>query len=301
MLRLHLALFGLLPQVFYSADGAAGSNVNEPAVPGGGEEWPEGDLPEQMGGARTTLMPGQNDFRIPMNVAQLWHDVAIENTRPYLPSGQVDPNGPLANGGKGKKVMRKQLKFDRNNPLIVVGGKQDGEPMTATFSTNPRARGKKDDPKTPFISDVAYMIDISLADKSRPKTPEETVALVNRYAGKTIRLETGLTAQCRDDKVRYILVATAEGESTIPDPNGIKGCGKRWYSKDFKNPDTGVYDTEIACTCGQPKPEVVAQLQAAGQPVPPAVTVVLRAYESVERFLPPLVAGPVPTAGTQAV
>ena len=300
MFRLHLALFGFLPGVFYSADGAAGSGVNEPVVPGGGEEWPEGDLPEQMGGPRTTLLPGQNDFRIPMNVAQLWHDIAIENTRPYLPSGQVDPNGPLASPDKhGKKVARKQLKFDRNNPLIVVGGKQDGEPMTATFTTNPRARGKKDDPKTPFISDVAYMIDISLNDKSRPKSPEETVALVNKYAGRTIRLEHGLTAQCRDDKVRYVLVTTAEGESTIPDPTGTKGCGKRWYTKDFKNPDNGQYDTEIACTCGQPKPEIVAQLQAAGQPVPAAVTVVLRAYESVERFLPPLVAGPV--AGAAAV
>lgn len=292
----QLMQLGAIQTVFYSGDpgaGAAAGNVNEPVVPGGGEEWPEGDLPEQMGGPRSTLMPGQSDFRLPANLSQLWHDVAIEDTRPYLPSGQVNPN-------KGKKVARKQLKLDRNNPLVVVGGKQDGEPMTATFSTNPRVRGKKDDPKSPWISDVAYLLDICLQDKSRPNTPDAVVATVNKYAGKTIRLEHGLTAQCRDDKVRYIMVVTSEGESTIPDPTGTKGCGKRWYTKDFKNPETGQYDTEIACTCGAVKPEVAAQLQAAGQPVPAPVVVVLRAYESVERFLPPIVVGPAPGA-SQAV
>jgi len=269
-------------------------DLNNPIIPGGGEEWPEGDLPEQMGGPRSLLMPGQSTFLLPANLAQLWHEIAIEDTRPYLASGQVNPH-------KGKKIGRKQLKMDRNSPLVVQGGKQDGEPMTATFTTNPRARGKKDNPATAWISDIAFMLDTSLGDKSRPKSPEETIATVNKYAGKTIRLEHGLTAQCRADKVRYINVQLPDGtESNIPDPTGTKGCDKRWYTKDFKNPDTGHYDSEIACLCGTPKPEVVAALQAAGQPVPAAVVVVLRAYESIERFLPPLVAGtPGPTGQTQ--
>lgn len=271
------------------------SDVNQPVIPPSGEEWPEGDLPEQMGGPRTLLMPGQSTFRLPTSLAQLWHDVAIEDTRPYLASGQINPTGPLGirpDGTKGpQRIARKQLKFDRNTPLVVEGGKQDGEPMTATFSTNPRVRGKKDDPKSPWISDIAYMLDISLQDKTRPKDPAAVIATVNRYAGKTIRLEHGLTAQCRADKVRYIVVATAEGEANIADPTGTKGCGKRWYTAAFKNPENGQYDHEIACICGKPNPEVVAQLQAAGQPVPPEVVVVLRAYESVERFLPPIVDG----------
>ncbi len=264
------------------------TDINNPLVPPGGEEWPEGDLPEQMGGVRTVLLPGQSTFRLPGNLEQLWHNVAIDDSRPYLPSGQINPTGPLGtrpDGTKGsQKILRKQLKFDRNNPLVVEGGKQDGEPMTATFTTNPRARGKKDDPKTAFISDIAYLLDISLQDKSRPRSPEEVVATVNRYAGKTIRLEHGLTAQCRPDKVRYILVATAEGEANIADPTGKKGCGERWYTKHFKNPENGSYDTEIACKCGMPSPDEAAQ---GAQPV----TVVLRGFESVERFLPPL-AGP---------
>jgi len=280
------------------------SDVNQPIVLPGGEEWPDGDLPEQMGGPRTLLMPGQSTFRLPANLVQLWHDVAIEDTRPYLASGQVNPTGPLGtrpDGSKGaQKIARKQLKFDRNTPLVVEGGKHDGEPMTATFSTNPRVRGRKDDPKSAWISDIAYMLDISLEDKTRPKAPADTIATVNKYAGKTLRGEHGLTAQCRDDKVRYILVQTRDAsgqvtEANIPDPTGAKGCGKRWYTKDFKNPETGQYDQEIACICGTPPLEVAAALQAAGQPMPPPVVVVLRAYESWERFLPPLVQGPVST------
>jgi len=283
------------------------ADVNQPILPASGEEWPEGDLPEQMGGPRTLLMPGQSTFKLPTNLAQLWHDIAIEDTRPYLASGQINPTGPLGphatvNGDerRGAKVARKQLKFDRNSPLVVEGGKQDGEPMTATFTNNPRARGKKDDPKTAWVSDIAYMLDISLQDKTRPTDPASMIATVNKYAGKTIRGEHGLTAQCRDDKVRYILVQTRDAagtivESNIADPTGTKGCGKRWYTKDFKNPETGQYDQEIACTCGAPQPEVVAALQAAGQPIPPAVVVVLRAYESWERFVPPLVVGTPPT------
>lgn len=300
MRNLQLIRHGMLMAIaapYFMADDLSGA-----VPPSGGEEWPEGDLPEQMGGPRSTLMPGQSTFLLPVNLAQLWHDVAIEDTRSYMGNGQVNPTGPVANGGKGKKVLRKQLKIDRNSPLIVVGGKQDGEPMTATFTTNPRARGKKDNPATPFISDIAYMLDICLQDKSRPTNPDVVVATVNKYAGKTIRLEHGLTAQCRDDKVRYIVIATQENgqvvESNIPDPTGTKGCGKRWYTSAFKNPETGAYDQEIACVCGTPNAEVVAAATAAGQPAPQPVVVVLRAYESVEKFLPPLVAGPV--AGQQA-
>lgn len=244
------------------ADAATGINSTAPRPDVGGD-WPEGDLPEQMGGPRTTLLPGISTFRIPDNLAQLWHDVEIEDTRETLANGTPNPT-------KGQKVKRKQLKFDRSNPLVVVGGPHDGEPMTATFTSNPRPRGKKADPKTPWISDLAYLLEISLNDKSRPTTVDGLVTQITKYAGKTIRLEHGLTAQCRPDKVRYILVTTAEGESTMQDPQGTKGCGARYYTKDFKNPEAAAgqaaYDAEIQCDC----------------------TAVLRGFEQVERFLPPL-------------
>lgn len=224
-----------------------------------GGDWPDGSLPEQMGGARQTLMPAVYTFRLPQNLAQLWHEIEIEDSRQFLANGQPNPTYK-------QKVKRAQIKCDRNSPLVVEGGAQDGAPMIVSVSTNPRPRGKKDDPKTPWIADLAYVLEVGLGDKSRPTTTEALKAAINKHAGRTLRLETGLSAQCRPDKVRYILLQTTAGESTLQDPSGQKGCGSRYYTKDFKDPSSGKYDTEIQCDCGG----------------------VLRGFEQVERILPPL-------------
>lgn len=252
--------------------------VAEPAV-----EWPEQgqDLPEQMGGTRSLLMPGIYTFQLPKNLAQLWHDIVAQDKRQTLSDGRPNPT-------YGQHVKRKQLKFDRNNPLVVLGGPMDGAPMIASFSTAPRARGKADDPKTPWISDASYMLDISLNDKSRPSDPEKLKAAINQYAGKTVRIETGLTGQCRPDRVRYIRVVTdqaaylkdnTKGIEDIADPTGKKGCGQRYYTSNFKD-GKGGFVKEIGCACGTPTP---AEAAAGMQPA----TVVIRAFEQVERFLPP--------------
>jgi len=272
-------------QQFAVADAAAGDINSTVARPEVAVEWPDqgSDLPDQGGGARrTTLAPGIYAFKLPESLVSLWHEVEVVDRRAFLGNGQPNPTF-------NQKVKRSQLKFDRNAPLIVVGGPHDGEPMTASFSSAPRPRSfKKDaskDPATPWISDLAYLLDIALADKSRPSNPEALKATINKYAGRTIRLETGLTAQCRADKVRYIRVETVEGneraEQDLQDPTGKKGCGKRFNTKDFKDPATGKYDLEIACVCGDPTQDEVN----AG--VLPA-TVIVRAFEQVERFLPPL-------------
>jgi hypothetical protein len=256
------------------------TDINDPAVrPDVAVEWPEGEFPEQGGGQFVTILPGIDTFRLPANIAQLWHPLAIADERQFLANGQPNPTYK-------QKVARKQLKFDRNSPLVCVGGQWDGLPMTAQWSNNPRPRPwkKREDPKTPWISDLAYLLGVGLASPARPKTPEELVAEINKYAGKTVRLEHGLSAQCRPDKVRYILVKTAEGEANIQDPSGTKGCDTRYYTKDFRDPSTGKYETEIACDCGTPTPE-----QAAAGIMP--VTVVLRGFENVDRILPPLGAG----------
>ena len=261
------------------------SDVNNPtSIDPGMEYYPDGELPEQMGGVRTTLLPGIYTFKLPENLAQLWHDVEIEDGRPWLPSGQPNPT-------KGQKIKRKQLKLDRNSPLIVVGGPHDGEPMTATFTNNPRPRGKKDDPKTAWVSDLTYLLDHALqggvppAQRVRPTSADALVAEINKYAGKTIRLETGLSGQCRPDKVRYIPVQVQNEsfnpalpasetnqpviEQVVQDPSGQKGCGKRFYTDAFKDPATNKFDTELQCDN-------------------PACGNILRGYESVERILMPL-------------
>jgi len=259
------------------------TDLQNPPMVDTGVEWPSPgqDMPDQMGGApRQLIMPGIHVFQLPAVLTSLWHDIEAEDTRPFLPNGQPNPN-------KGKKFGRKQLKFDRNNPLVVVGGKYDGLPMLASFSTAPRARGKKDDPKTAWIPDTAYLLDTCLNDHSRPTDVNVLIATINKYGGKQIRLETGLTAQCRPDKVRYIRVVLPDGktEQDIADPTGTKGCGKRYYTKDFKDPQAKEgeppYFEEYSCVCGQPTPE---QRAAGQQPK----TVVIRAFESVERFLPPV-------------
>jgi hypothetical protein len=254
------------------------ADINSPAALAdpGVEQWPDGELPEQMGGTRTTLMPGIFTFKIPDNLSQLWHEVEIEDSRPYLANGQPNPT-------KGQKIKRQQLKFDRNAPLVVVGGQHDGEPMTATFTNNPRPRGKKDDPKTAWISDLAYFLDIGLQGQIKPEQrvrPTSVAAMqaaINKFAGKTVRIETGLTAQCRPDKPRYIPVVVMENgqrvETSMQDPSGQKGCGKRYYTPDFKDPATGAYDREILCACS-------------GAPGDPGA--VLRGFENVERILTPL-------------
>ena len=255
------------------------NDVNAPAaLADPGMDWPEGELPEQMGGMRSTLVPGIYTFRLPANLASHWKEVPITDGRALFANGTPNPT-------YNQKVNRLQLKLDRNNPLVVVGGPHNDEPMTTTWTTNPRPRGKKDDLKTPWISDVHYLIGVGFNATDRPKTVDEIKAVVNRYANGLVRLETGLTAQCNPENVRYILVAADGKESTMKDPSGKKGCGKRYYTKDFKNPTAAPgeepYDMEIACTCGEPTADEVA---AGAVPV----TVVLRAFEQVERILPPL-------------
>lgn len=252
------------------------TNLNNPTgndIPG--EAWADGDLPAQ-GGAMATLMPDTSEFQLPANLAQCWtkDGVKIKDGRKLLGNGQPNPT-------HGQEVVRLQLKFDRNTPLVVVSGPHKGEAMTASFSSNPRPRGKADDLKTPWISDLAYLLEIGLNDKSRPTTAAALQARINMYAGKSIRIEHGLSAHCRPDKVRYVVVALpGGGEQTIEDPQGTKGCGDdtkkradgkgkqgRFYTKDFKDPQTGEYLDVIECDCGA----------------------VLRGFPSVERFAPPVV------------
>lgn len=220
-----------------------------------GEVYPEGDLP-QLGGGKATLQPGADTFRLPTDLASLWHPVVIERD--------------------GQKYQHQQIKFDKDHPLVAVGGPNDGAPMLASFSTVPRARGKKDDPKTPYISDLALLLEVALGDKSRPLAQggaagmQAMMAAINRCGGRMIRLEHGLSAQCRPDKVRYIFKNEETIESMI-DPSGTHGCGQRLYTKAFKAPNAKpgepAYDEVVPC---------------------PKCGAAVRGFESVERFLPPV-------------
>lgn len=266
----HLLPYMLMQQFFSPDDVNSTAARPEPEM-----EWPEGDLPEQMGGTRTTILPGIHIFQLPADLSALWDEVAIEDGRPKMPDGS-------ANATFKQKLTRKRLKFDRNHPLVVIGGPFDGEPMTVTWTSNPRVRGRKDDPKSQWISDLAYLYTMALKGSVRTKTSEELRAEINRLGGNAkIRLETGLSAQCRPDRVRRVRLLVDGQPVTVEDPTGTKGCGTRYYTTDFKNETTGKFDLEIGCTCGEPS----AEEAAAGKT---AVAVILRGYENVERFMPPM-------------
>ncbi len=254
--------------------------------------WPEGELPSQNFD-RTTLMPAVRVFTLPANIAQLWASIEAVDRRPYLPNGQVNPT-------KDQKVKRMMLKMSKGAPLVVVGGPDDGQPLTWNPSSAPRPRGgKADDPKTAWVSELSFLLDIGLqghltpAQRVRPKTIEDLMAEINKYAGKTVRLKTGLSAHCRPDAVRYIAqqVAGDNGEPkiiTLQDPSGQKGCGKRYYTREFKNPDAGQvdpsngqvippYETTISC-------DGVIKTEAGEIPCNAA----LKGFEAVDEILAPL-------------
>lgn len=219
-----------------------------------GEVYPEGDLP-QLSGGKAALQPGVDTFQLPVDLPSLWHTVIIERD--------------------GVKYQHAQLKFDKDHPLVAVGGPNNGAPMLASFSTVPRARGKKDDPKTVFVSDLALFLEVGLGDVSRPlaRGGEQGIAAmkaaVNKYGGRSIRLEHGLSAQCRPDKVRYVFKDANSTESQL-DPTGQHGCGTRYYIKDFRAPNAKV---------GEPLYDEIIECKKCGAAI--------RGFESVERFLPP--------------
>jgi hypothetical protein len=293
-MRRYYEVQGLLMQTA-AAPPAPATDVNattarpEPAI-----EWVDGELPEQ-GFGRSTLMPGIRVYKLPANLAQLWHDVEAVDKMPFLRNGQPNPT-------KGLKVKRRMLKMDRSSPLVVEGGADHGLPLTWNPSSSPRARGgKADDPKTAWVSELAYLLDVGLqggiapTQRVRPASIQALEAEINKYAGKLVRLDTGLSANCRPDAVRYIAVeAAGEGGavamSIMKDPSGQKGCGSRYYTKDFKNPGAGQpdpdapgavippYDTEIPCTGRMKQPD--------GSEVECGAA--LRGFEAVDRILPPL-------------
>jgi len=282
----------LMALLLMQAPDAGSGGINATAVkPDVGGDWPESgaDLPEQMLGDFKILLPGISVFRLPANLAQLWHLITVEDKNPKSKTF-------------GQTVERWQLKLDRSNPLIIESSARAGDigdALTANFSTVPRPRGKKDDPATAWVADTAYLLDTALADKSRPADPELLKATINKYAGKSVRLQHGLSGQCRADRtvrLEYLdptdttfaaeqreqrRVIMEEVDATGA-PTGRKGCGKRYYTRDFENKAPRSVDdkyfTEIECS-GSYK-DGAGVMQPCGA--------IVRGFPSVDGFLPPL-------------
>lgn len=245
------------------------------------------ELPEQMGGGASlpTLLPGISLLRIPNDIAQCIEafdveDKAADKTVIMRPATAVElatnPSATMV----PKTTQRLRLKFDKDTPLVVVGKSaddpQNGSPVATSISNVPRNRAKKGDPPA-LVADAAYLLRTSLGLNTQqyPLTkPKEWFAAFLAIAGKVFRCEHGLTAQCRADKVRYINNASDEsGRGSIEDPTGQKGCGQRYYTKDFRLPD-GKFSDIVYC-------KNPACRAATGQPAK------LRGFFQIERFLEP--------------
>lgn len=236
------------------------------------------ELPEQMGGqALPTLLPGINVFRVPSSIAQC---IEAFDEQQKAPDGSVIMRpataAELAANPAATMVpsvlQRLRVKFDKENPLIVVGGPNDGTPVATSISNVPRNRARKGEPPQK-VADMTYWLRTSMGDTASPlSTPKQWLAAILQTAGKTFRVEHGLTAQCREDKVRYINDPTdPSGRGSIQDPSNQMGCGKRHYTKDFRLPAASVapgqnpFSDMMYCSCGAK----------------------LRGFFQIEKFLPP--------------
>src|SRR5712691_11364844 len=171
------------------------------------------DLPEQGGGtALPVLLPGISIFRIPANVVQAVQTFD-EQVKDALGNALVYPAGTTRaiNGmvtdisGQAMVMQRLRVKFDKDIPLIVVGGANDGQPVATSISTQPRNRTRQKGEPPVLVADMTYLIRESLQDKASPLTkPSEWLAAIQKTAGRTFRVEHGLNASCNPDRVRYI-------------------------------------------------------------------------------------------------
>src|ERR1044071_10083409 len=190
------------------------------------------ELPEQMGGVGLpVLFPGTHIFRIPQTVAQLieTYDEVVKDQNGNAVADPSDPNKALL-------VQRIRVRFDKDDPLLVVGGDEHDHPVATSISNQPRNRARKGAPRV-LVSDMAYLLRESLKYTGPLTKNSEWVAALQWAAGKVFRAEHGLSAYCNTEKVRYVHdPSDPTMRGSMQDPTGQKGCGERLYTSSFRLP-----------------------------------------------------------------
>lgn len=238
------------------------------------------DLPAQMGSPTPTIFPGIDLFQIPPNVDQCWDAKDVQ---------RKDADGNLLANADGTPLVDQHLflKFDRDSPLIVVGGPYDGLPATATISTMARNRARKgEEPR--LVADLTYFVRDSLQDKTPVAKRKDWIAIVNKHAGHLVRLEHGLSAFCDPERVRYLSEDGTEDGRSVLDPTETHGCGmsdgkregSRLYSQAFKSSE------EELDANGNPTGRKITTWRESA--VCKGCGAMLRGFFRVERFLKPL-------------
>lgn len=183
------------------------------------------DLP-QFGSFREPPQPGPYRFRLPAVLTKIWEvfDITIN----------------------GKTEQRVRAQFDGDAPLTIIQAKDQkylNESFETRVSNAERPRGKD---KSVVASDMDYLLR-ALGEKARPRTNKAYIETFNKYGGKEFGADISFSWVCSDS--REIYVKDAEGHS-VKDPEGRKGCGKKYYQRDVPKQDNGEYPVELQCDCG---------------------------------------------------
>jgi hypothetical protein len=221
----------------------------------------DGKLPE-ISSYVPNLPPAKYVVKIPENIAQLI----------TLKDHQEEEGGPVK--------QRVILKFDKNNPVVIMGGEHNEHPLTGYVSNIPRPRGKEKIP----VSDMAYYLVDACGLQVNPRTPKEWVDAVARTGGLLVPIEVGLQARCDVERDVYVdeIVSDpldpSKSSVTSKEVPGLKGCGKRYYTRDFYK--GGAYQDRIPCT-GQRK----MTDPATGQEITVGCGASIRGFNQIERWL----------------
>jgi hypothetical protein len=191
-------------------------------------------VPEQRGGYKPLVQPGDFLFRLPKNLAEAWAE-------PFM-----------ADVG-GTKDERVAVQFDDEHPLTIVKKHPSvaedavGQTLRMRISNAERNRAKKGEPQA-LVSDMYYLVFESFSAEvngSKPKDNLEWMALLSGLAGKEFVGSLTWSTYCNKEKVRYI--GSEENDGGIVDPSGLTGCGARYYQKDIPKGAGGEYLERFIC------------------------------------------------------
>lgn len=218
-----------------------------------GDNIPD-ELPEQGRGTFLTILPTTLTLRLPSDMMQCWEPI---EEKVWLDDARKVPS--MGADGKQITIPRIEWNFSKDHPLIIVAPgnpELDEQPCpNVRISNIPRNRARRDQPKV-MVAEATFLLRTALGEPGTTplQTTRQWVLTMAQHAGQTFRVKTGLSAFCNPEKVRYIGVPVAGSTDvdSVEDPSGQKGCGKRYYTPDFKY--QGAFYERMYCQKGKGGP-----------------------------------------------
>lgn len=199
-------------------------NLKDEALP----DLDYASVPE-FGGWAPPPQPGAYRFALPKDLSKVWE--AYEKD--------------------GKQFVR--AVFDKDAPLVITQAKDQkyvGDPFETRISNQTRPRGRE----KVEVSDMDLVLK-AVGQTSRPKGNKGYIEVMKAQVGKEFGADITYSWNCAEDRVQRVL--DDQGKN-IENPNGKKGCGKKFYQDDrtakpeqkITRQPNGEYPYEIQCPCG---------------------------------------------------